>query len=111
MKVSILTILSFFFFLCFRGAVASAGSADPLETHLAEVDIPEEVLQISIFETTQSSLDGHSQTAAERSIEQGRLRIKPENVPARLSPKVLETLELLRLRKLIKSVFPFFPFF
>ena len=97
--------------LCLSGTLADAVPVENPKAAIPEADIPEEVLQVSILENAHSSLDGRSQTAAEQALERRQLQIKPEEVPARLSPRVLQSIELLRLRKLIKSLFPFFPFF
>lgn len=77
----------------------------------APADVPEEVIQLSVIENAYSQLDGKAQSASEQALERRQLRIAPEEVPARLSPRVKQTVMLLRLRKLIKSVIPFFPFF
>jgi hypothetical protein len=74
------------------------------------VDIPEEVIQLSIYENASSQLDGQPQSSSEQALEQQQLRIPPEEVPAPLAPKIKQTVGLLRLRKLIKSLIPFFPF-
>ncbi len=71
-------------------------------------DIPEEMLQVSITERAHSQLDGRVQTATEQASEQRRLRVAPEDVPARLAPEVQQTVVLLRIRKLLKSFIPLF---
>jgi hypothetical protein len=77
----------------------------------APADIPEETLQVSIVESARSQVSGRIQNSSEQALEQQQLRVKPENVPARLAPKIQQAVVLLRIRKLIKSVIPFFPFF
>jgi hypothetical protein len=72
------------------------------------LDIPEEMLQVSITEQARSQLDGRIQTSGDQASEQVHLRVAPEDVPARLAPQVQQVVVLLRIRKLLRSLIPLF---
>jgi hypothetical protein len=71
-------------------------------------DVPEEILQIQVIEQSNSPVDGGSRIATDYALEQKQLRVKPEDVPARIAPQIKQTIDLLRIRKVIKSLLPFF---
>jgi hypothetical protein len=90
-------------------SLVSGANAQGHTTHLLpNEDIPEEVLQIQVIEQSNSHMDGGSRNAHEYALEQKQLRVKPEEVPARLAPQIKQTIDLLRIRKVIKSLLPFF---
>ncbi len=84
---------------------ATAVGAYPLPP---AADIPEEILQTQILAEPRSNLDGTVTTTTDYTLEQSQLRVKPEDVPARLAPEVHRLVFLLRLRQAIRSVLPFF---
>jgi hypothetical protein len=71
-------------------------------------DVPEEVLQIQVIEQSNSQMDGGARSAQDYASEQKQLRVKAEDVPARIAPEIKQTIDLLRIRKVIKSLLPFF---
>jgi hypothetical protein len=71
-------------------------------------DVPEEILQIQVIEQSNSQMDGGSRSAHTYALEQKQLRVKAEDVPARIAPEIKQTIDLLRIRKVIKSLLPFF---
>jgi hypothetical protein len=70
-------------------------------------DVPEEVLQVQVDETAYSRMDGGLRSTSEYTQEQKRLQVKPENVPARISPNIKQLIDLLRIRKAILDLIPF----
>jgi hypothetical protein len=70
-------------------------------------DIPEEVLQTQVLETTVSTQDGRYLAPDQYIHEQQQHRIMRADVPTRLAPEVKQVVDLLRIRKLIKGILPF----
>lgn len=70
-------------------------------------DIPEEILQNSLLWEATSPIDSADVSAQTYAMLEEKLRLTPENVPARINPRLKQTVDLLRLRKLLKTVVPF----
>lgn len=93
----------------FNLSLVSVANAQQRTTDLPpNEDVPEEVLQIQVIEQSNAQIDGGPRNAHAYALEQQRLRVKPEDVPARLAPQIKQTIDLLRIRKVIKSLLPFF---
>jgi hypothetical protein len=77
------------------------------ETLPSPRDIPEEILQNSLLWEATSPIDSAAVNTQTYAVIEENLRLTPENVPARINPRLKQTVDLLRLRKLLKTVVPF----
>lgn len=79
----------------------------PTIAQLPVTEVPEEILRTEIIIAARSPIDGKPISAAEYAELQVQLQTRRN--PAKLSPKVRETVFLLRLRQLIRTFAPFLP--
>jgi hypothetical protein len=70
-------------------------------------DVPEEILQNSLLWEGTSPIDSTNVSAQTYAVLEEKLQLTPEDVPARINPKLKQTVDLLRLRKLLKTILPF----
>lgn len=70
-------------------------------------DIPEEVMQIDIYEEATSVLDGQVITPATDAQQRDAIRIREEDLPGRLAPEVYQVMFLLKLRSIVRGLLPF----
>jgi hypothetical protein len=75
--------------------------------HPVAEDIPEEVLQTMIDEQAASTLDGQGLPPDIYARQRDVLRIKEEDLPARLAPEVYQVIFLLRVRSVVRGILPF----
>jgi hypothetical protein len=70
-------------------------------------DIPEEIQQTVIDETATSALDGQALPPNAYAQQRDALRIREEDLPARLAPEVHQVIVLLRVRSVVRGILPF----
>lgn len=70
-------------------------------------DIPEEVIQIEISEEAASVFNGEVIPSAIDAQQRDALRIREEDLSARLAPEIHQLIFLLRVRSVMRGLLPF----
>jgi hypothetical protein len=70
-------------------------------------DPPEEMMQIEVSEDAASRLNGQVVTPVTDAQQRDALRVREEDLPARLTPEVYQVIFLLRLRSVVRGLLPF----
>jgi hypothetical protein len=105
--------MAYVFFVVVMGSnlllvLGANAQLSPTQSLPPNKDVPEEVIQIQVIEQSNSQMNGGARSAQDYASEQKQLRVKAEDVSARIAPEIKQTIDLLRIRKVIKSLLPFF---